>query len=173
MNGFMLRTTFIQDLKWSLILSVLSLILAVLWQWPFLKQSYQGSLFSQIKQLEQQKASQMLQGIRTFNLQQVYELQQQGKTLFVDARSPQEFRELHIEGAINLTADELSGLSKSELSKRLHPQRPILVYCANEDCHASLQVAELLQNRGYPQVAVFLGGFRAWDEAGYPVDITR
>ena len=46
----------------------------------------------------------------------------------------------------------------------------MIVYCAHEDCHASLQVAELLQNHGFSQVAVFLGGFRAWDEAGYPVD---
>jgi len=173
MNGFMHQTIFLQDLKWSLILSFLSLILAALWQWPFLEQSYHGQLFSQIKELEQQKAARMLQGVRTFNLQQAYELQQQGKTLIIDARPPAEYRELHIDGAINLTATELSGLNKSELLKRLDPQRPILVYCANEDCHASLQVAELLQNRGFSHVAVFLGGFRSWDEAGYPVDVTR
>ncbi len=173
MNGLMLPTTLIQDLKWSLILGFLSLMLAALWQWPVLMQSYQGTLFSQIKELEQQKASRLLQGIRTYNLQQAYELHQQGKILFIDARPPSEFRELHIEGAINLTADELNGLNDSELSKRFNPQRPILIYCANEDCHASLKVAELLQNRGFSQVAVFLGGFRAWDQAGYPVDVSR
>ncbi len=172
MNGFMLQTT-LQDLKWSLILGFLSLMLAALWQWPFLEQSYQGTLFSQIKELEHQKASRLLQGIRTYNLQQAYELQQQGKILFIDARPPSEYRELHIEGAINLTADELNGLNDPELLKRLNPPRAILVYCANEDCHASLKVAELLQNRGISQVAVFLGGFRAWDEAGYPVDVSR
>jgi rhodanese-related sulfurtransferase len=173
MNGFMHRTTFFQDLKWSLTLNLLSLILAALWQWSFLEQSYRGNLFSQIKELEQQKATRMLQGVRTYNLQQAYELQQRGKTLFIDARPPAEYRELHIEGAINLTADELNNLNDAQLLEKLNPHRPILVYCANEDCHASLHVAELLQTRGFSQVAVFLGGFRAWDEAGYPVDVSR
>ena len=169
----MLPTTLNQDLKWSLILGFLSLFLAVLWHWPIVQQSYQGELFSQIKELERQKAAQLLQGIRTFNLQQAYALHQQGETIFIDARPPAEYRELHIEGAINLSADELNVIKDTELYKRLNPKRTMIVYCAHEDCHASLQVAELLQNRGFSQVVVFLGGFRAWDEAGYPVDVSR
>jgi rhodanese-related sulfurtransferase len=168
-----LPTTFSHDLKWSLVLGFLSLFLAVLWHWPIVQQSYQGELFSQIKELERQKAAQLLQGIRTFNLQQAYALHQQGEAIFIDARPSAEYRELHIEGAINLTADELNAIKDAELFKRLNPPRLMIVYCAHEDCHASLQVAELLQNRGFREVAVFLGGFRAWDEAGYPVDVSR
>ena len=130
-------------------------------------------MFPRSKELERlEKAAQLLQGIRTFNLQQAYALHQQGETIFIDARPPAEYRELHIEGAINLTADELNAIKDAELFKRLNPPRLMIVYCAHED-HASLQVAELLQNRGFSQVAVFLGGFRAWDEAGYPVDVSR
>ncbi len=90
-------------------------MLAALWQWPFLSNLIRVNLFSQIKELEQQKASRLLQGIRTYNLQQAYALQQQGKILFIDARPPGEYRELHIEGAINLTADELNVLNDTEL----------------------------------------------------------
>jgi rhodanese-related sulfurtransferase len=173
MNFIMVSNTLWQDLKWSLFLTFLSLFFAALWQWPIMEQSYRGELFSQIKELERQKAAQLMQGLRTYNLQQALELHQQGETIFIDARPPGEYRELHVEGAINLTADDLHAIKDAELSKRLPSERPLIVYCGHADCHASLKVAELLQNRGFKQVAVFLEGFRAWDEAGYPVDVSR
>jgi rhodanese-related sulfurtransferase len=173
MRSFRVADIFIQDLKWSLIFGLVSLFLAIVWQWSFMAQTWQGKLFSQIKELEDQELARRLQGIRTFNLEQAYALFQQGKALFVDARPPGEYRELHIEGAINLSADQFKHSDISEMLKKIEARRPMIVYCAHEDCHASLQVAELLQNHGFSQVAVFLGGFRSWDEAGYPVDVSR
>ena len=32
------------------------------------------------------------------------------------------------------------------------------------------QVAEKLQALGFTRVMAYIGGFRAWDEAGYPAD---
>jgi rhodanese-related sulfurtransferase len=168
-----LQTTLIHDLKWSVVLGVFSLALGLIWHWPFIQQGFQGTLFSQLKELERQEAARRLEGIRTFNLQQAYTLHQKGQTLFIDARPPGEYRELHIEGAVNLTTQQLEGRTIPDLLQKLDANRAIIVYCGHEDCHASLQVAELLQGRGFTQVAVFLGGFRAWDEAGYPVDVSR
>jgi rhodanese-related sulfurtransferase len=170
---FMLRTVIIPDLKWSLIFAALGLALALMWQWPVIHQGFQGALFPRIKELERQEAARRLEGIRTFDLPQVYALHQQGEALLIDARPPAEYRELHIEGAVNLTAKQLESGPAPDQLKKVDLHRAIIVYCANEDCHASLQVAELLQSRGFTQVAVFLGGFRAWDEAGYPVDVSR
>lgn len=169
----MLRATIIHDLKWSLILATLGLSLGLIWQWPLIQQGWQGTLFPQIKELERQEAARRLEGIRTFNLEQVQALHQKGEALFIDARPPAEYRELHIEGAVNLTAKHLESGNAPDQLRNVDLHRAIVVYCANEDCHASLQVAELLQSRGFTQVAVFLGGFRAWDEAGYAVDVSR
>lgn len=162
----------VKDLKWSLILCLLSCCLAIVWHWSFLEQTFKGNLPAKIKELEIKEAARRLQKLRTYDLQQAYELHQQGKILFVDARPPGEYRELHIEGAINLPVEQIDNFDTSNL-KKLDPERIIIVYCAHEDCHASLQVAELLQKKGLKQVAVFLGGFRAWDQAGYPVDVSR
>jgi rhodanese-related sulfurtransferase len=169
----MWRTTIIHDLKWSLLLAALSLSLGLIWQWPVIHQGWQGTLFPKIKELERQEASRRLVAIRTFNLQQVQALHQKGEALIIDARPAAEYRELHIEGAVNLTAQHLEGAQVPDQLRDVDRNRAIVVYCANEDCHASLQVAELLQSRGFTQVAVFLGGFRAWDEAGYAVDTSR
>ncbi len=48
--------------------------------------------------------------------------------------------------------------------------RQIVVYCAEAHCDIALKVAEKLQSLGFTRVSAFLGGFKAWDEAGYPVD---
>lgn len=169
----MLSTTFWHDIKWALLLAALSLLTGLLWQWPLVQQSWQGELFSQIKDLERQEAARRLEGVRTLNLQQAYERHQQGETLFIDARSPAEFMELHIDGAINLTPEQARSRALPENLKNSVPDRTIIVYCGHADCHASLQVAEFLQSYGFTQVAVFVGGFRIWDEAGYPVDIVH
>jgi rhodanese-related sulfurtransferase len=169
----MLRTLIIHDLKWSLIFASLGLALAMIWQWPIMHQGFQGALFPRIKELEKQEAARRLEGMRTFNLPQVYALHQKGGAVFFDARPPAEYRELHIEGAVNLTAKQLESGQTPDQLKKVDPHGAIIVYCSNEDCQASLQVAELLQSRGFTRVAVFLGGFRAWDEAGYPVDVPR
>lgn len=173
MSALRVATVVIQDLKWSLGLMALGLALGLLWQWPVVHQGWQGSLFAKIKELEKQEGARRLEGVRTFNLEQVQALHQQGGTLFIDARPAAEFRELHIEGAVNLTAPDLERAQVPEQLRTVEPHRVIVVYCGNEDCHASLQVAELLQSRGFTQAGVFLGGFRAWDEAGYAVDTSR
>ena len=173
MGSFCLRTALIHDLKWSLILGALGLVLGLIWQWPLIQQGFQGQLFSHLKEMERQEAARRLEGVRTFNLQQAQALHQKGQTLFIDARPSAEYRELHIEGALNLTTEQLQGRTLPEMLKNIDLHQSIIVYCGHEDCHASLQVAELLQGRGFTQAAVFLGGFRAWDEAGYPVDVSR
>lgn len=169
----MLRPVIIEDFKWSLILAALGLSLAMIWQWPIIHQGIQGTLFPRLQELEQQEAARRLQGLRTLDLTQAYALHQQGGALFIDARPAAEYQELHIEGAVNLTAGQLERKPAPDLLRNLDPHQTIVVYCGSADCHASLQVAELLQSRGFTRVAVFLGGFRAWDEAGYPVDISR
>jgi 3-mercaptopyruvate sulfurtransferase SseA len=51
--------------------------------------------------------------------------------------------------------------------------REIVVYCSQASCDLALEVAEKLQALGYTQVRAFMGGFRAWDEAGYPADTSK
>ncbi len=51
--------------------------------------------------------------------------------------------------------------------------RQLVVYCGQVSCDAALKVAEKLQALGFSRVAVFLGGFQAWDEAGYPADTSK
>jgi rhodanese-related sulfurtransferase len=51
--------------------------------------------------------------------------------------------------------------------------KEIVVYCSQESCDDALKLAKKLREAGFTRVSAFTGGFRAWDEAGYPADIGR
>jgi rhodanese-related sulfurtransferase len=77
-----------------------------------------------------------------------------------------------VERAINLPPDTWNELRTSRLAG-LEKTRQILVYCSQESCDDALKLGKILQALGFTQVLAFAGGFRAWDEAGYPVDTSR
>ena len=58
-------------------------------------------------------------------------------------------------------AEQVAGLAND---------REIVVYCGQANCDLALKVAEKLQGLGFTRVTAYMGGFKAWDEAGYPAD---
>ena len=73
-------------------------------------------------------------------LTQAKALYDQG-TMFVDARSAEEFAVKHIEGAISLPLDAFSGGKRPEALEILDPGARVVIYCGGGDCHASHDVA--------------------------------
>jgi rhodanese-related sulfurtransferase len=88
--------------------------------------------------------------------------------VIVDARDPEDYAEGHIEGAINLPyhAAVTDPASLETLDTR---GMPIITYCGGGTCEVSLTVAEELFYAGHNRIAVYIGGFSEWAEAGYPV----
>ena len=107
--------------------------------------------------------------MRTLDLAQVYQSWQEKRALFVDARKAEEYQELHVQGAVNVAPETWEGLSASELMK-MDRMRELVVYCSQESCDDALKLAKKLHAAGFIRVMAFTGGFRAWDEAGYPAD---
>ena len=90
----------------------------------------------------------------------------QAADVLIDVREPDEFREGHIEGALNIPRGvlefKLSGAP--ELNARdLH----VVLYCKTSG-RAALAAASL-QAMGYLNVKSIAGGFDAWVAAGRPV----
>lgn len=162
-----------QDLRWSAFFILLGVGLGLTAEWGVIQHAWRGTLAVQITALEKQEAARRLAALRTFDLKQAFASHQEGRAVFIDAREAEEYRELHIERAVNLPASQISSRLVAAKLNGVARDHPLVVYCSSVDCHASLRVAEFLRNHGYTQVAVYEGGFRAWDEAGYPVDIVR
>lgn len=80
----------------------------------------------------------------------------------IDVRTPQEYAEVHVPGAVLVPMDELGG-RLGELDK----DEPLYVICRSG--HRSAAVCEALEPLGYDAVNVS-GGTIAWVRAGLPYE---
>ncbi|WP_104990608.1 rhodanese-like domain-containing protein [Deinococcus sp. NW-56] len=87
---------------------------------------------------------------------------QQG-ALLVDVREPNEYAELHAEGARLLPLSELESRF-GELPK----DRPLVMICRSGA--RSARAGEYLRAQGYSDVVNLAGGTMAWAEAGLPTE---
>jgi rhodanese-related sulfurtransferase len=157
-----------QDLAWAGVILGVGLLLGLMQHWELVHKSWQGELTPLLAQARNQRRAEQFQGVKTVNLAQAYALFQQG-SLFIDARPADEFHELHVPKSLNITPDQVSA-DLAEKVADLAREREIVVYCGQVSCDLALKVAEQLQALGFTRVTAFVGGFRAWDEAGYPAD---
>lgn len=86
----------------------------------------------------------------------------------LDVRTPQEYAEGHIEGALNINvqSDDFQQMAEKELSK----DSTILVYCRSG--RRSMDAAGILTRLGY-RVINLKGGIIEWKEDGLPVTTRR
>lgn len=82
-----------------------------------------------------------------------------GSVQLLDVRTPQEYADEHIDGAININvqSEDFQRLAERELSK----DSTILVYCRSG--RRSLEAAKILTNLGY-KVINLKGGIIEWKE---------
>lgn len=85
--------------------------------------------------------------------------------LLVDVREESEWAAGHAAGATHLG----KGVIERDVEARI-PDRgaEVLLYCGGG--YRSVLAADALQRMGYTNVASVAGGWRAWQEAGAPVD---
>jgi rhodanese-related sulfurtransferase len=84
----------------------------------------------------------------------------------IDARNPEEYREVHIPGAINVPQ------KKFDKYKKLLPtdKNTLLVfYCNGVKCGKSKKAAKLAAEEGYAHIKVFAQGMPVWEEMNYPI----
>jgi len=94
---------------------------------------------------------------------------QSPEVIFLDAREPEDFAYGHIARAVNLPFDYYDEYADSVLPQ-INKDADIVTYCGGEDCELSLYLARQLTNDGYNRVAIFFGGYGAWEEAALPME---
>ena len=88
-----------------------------------------------------------------------------GLSIILDARSPGEYAEGHIPGAINIPYESLANHMET-LQYEATPDQPVVTYCKGLKCDLSHQLATELRLLGYENVVVFKAGWEGWTEAG-------
>ena len=82
--------------------------------------------------------------------------------MYLDVRSPEEFAEGHVQGAINIPVDEMEARWQ-ELEP--YRDRPIVVYCRSG--RRSARAIEILAQHGFTQLENG-GGFESLTASGVP-----
>lgn len=84
----------------------------------------------------------------------------------VDARSRQEYEEVHIKDAVSIPVAEL------EKNPALLPpdkSRKVVFYCNGVKCGKSGKAAKIALANGYTNVVVYAEGMPVWEEKGLPI----
>lgn len=99
------------------------------------------------------------------SLEEALSAHQAGSAIFIDIRDSSAYEEAHIPGSLSLPLAQL----ESQL-KELDPNSWIITYCTWPSEESSARAARILLDNGFKKVTPILGGLRAWEEAGYPVE---
>ena len=99
----------------------------------------------------------------------VKKIYDQGHTVFIDARPLEQYEQGHIHGSIALPVAQFDELVES-LFEKYPPAQPMITYCSGRECRDSHELAQQLVDAGYENVRVFIDGYPAWEEKGYPVE---
>jgi rhodanese-related sulfurtransferase/uncharacterized membrane protein YphA (DoxX/SURF4 family) len=91
-----------------------------------------------------------------------------GAAVFVDARTPELYREGHIQGALNVPLAEFDQMMERVLTD-LPEEALIVTYCDGEECDLSAQLALKLRKIGYENVRVLHNGWSVWKSHQLPV----
>ena len=90
----------------------------------------------------------------------------ENNTLFVDARAEEYFENGHIPNAI--CNDDINLLIE-EIDSRIQVDEGFIVYCSDDDCGSSEELAYKLQEQGFMSIYVFKGGWKQWTNNNLPV----
>lgn len=88
-------------------------------------------------------------------------------TLFIDARAEEYLEDGFIPGAI--ANDDTEALSE-EIESLVGFDKSFVIYCSDDDCGSSEDLAYELQDLGFNNILVFKGGWKTWKEAGLDVE---
>jgi len=89
--------------------------------------------------------------------------------IFVDARAEADYREGRIKGSVSLPVWQFEALIyrfKDEFPTHMM----IVTYCSGRECDDSHVLAQCLLDEGYMDVKVFIDGYPAWEEKGFPIE---
>ena len=95
---------------------------------------------------------------------QLTRLVNQNGALLLDIRDNGDFREGHIVDSMNIAASKI-GERLPELEK--HRERPVVVVCKMG--HQAGTVANMLKDKGFPEVYRLQGGITEWQAANLPL----
>ena len=93
--------------------------------------------------------------IRQIHIHDAKQKLDEKKSVFVDIRDPNSYREAHIPGAVHLNDGNVQ-----EFLQATAKDKPVIVYCYHGN--SSMGATAYFMENGFTDVASMSGGFEAW-----------
>ncbi len=106
-------------------------------------------------------------GVREISLDEAIDRFRKGSALFVDARSPEDYRNGHIDGAINIPDQSFEDYIGPFLAATA-PDTVLITYCEGKACTLSQNLAEKLILAGFDKVYHLRDGWGEWERNELP-----
>jgi rhodanese-related sulfurtransferase len=125
-------------------------------------------LLGLISTLAAQDAPMQIEGARTVDARQIFDLFKSKPNLVIlDNRKEEDYAAGHIEGAIRLLDTEVS---PDSLAKHISAKdTPVLFYCNGVKCGRAAKAIEKAVQLGYTNVYYYALGMQEWNGEGLPV----
>ena len=104
--------------------------------------------------------------VREIDLETARKLHEQN-VLFVDARAEEYLQDGFIPGAV---ANDDEDVLSQAIDELIGFDTGFVIYCSDDDCGSSEELAYTLQGYGFSNILVFQGGWKAWTEAELPIE---
>jgi rhodanese-related sulfurtransferase len=86
-----------------------------------------------------------------------------GKLTLVNTLAAEFFEKTRIPGAINVPLDNSDFVARVE-QQAGGKDKPVVVYCASQQCNSSEKAAKKLEEAGFTKVSRYTGGAAAWNK---------
>ena len=103
------------------------------------------------------------------SLREAEKLFRDQSVVFLDARSADDYRRGHIQGARSLPWQDVDQFFM-EVTRDLESETPIITYCDGETCNLSHDLALFLKDAGFLNVRVLVNGWTVWRESRFPME---
>jgi rhodanese-related sulfurtransferase len=113
-------------------------------------------------------ATQPGNAVKKLTIEEFDKARQEKGAIILDVRSPQEFNQGHVPGAVNVP---VAGPGSEEFEKRvgvIDRSKPVLIHCMRGTRSAS--ACQKMEKMGFTQLLDFSGGFAAWKQASKPIE---
>jgi rhodanese-related sulfurtransferase len=96
--------------------------------------------------------------VQSIKAETLAEVEMDGKSVILDVRTPEEFKESYVQGAVHANVD---GENFAELIQTLIPEKSTKVYVYCKSGKRSERAAAILSNLGYTNIVNVQGGITA------------
>jgi rhodanese-related sulfurtransferase len=107
--------------------------------------------------------------VKDIPLTEAWKKYETGAALFIDARSPEDFRAGHIKGAVNLPNQSFDEVFP-EVVEKIEKWGQLITYCDGKECILAQALAVKLYELGFQNVSYLVNGWTGWRERGLPTE---